>query len=511
MDMATGRDSAVLLFLSIIIGHCGSYNEQESTDGSVSNPSGDSDSDADTDNDTDADIDTDTLPPGPFVSDVTIEIHPKVSTILIVRWTQLIESDSVWLEYSFEDNNDFKSPPRVARVGAHDALILGVPGETEVSFQIVNELESEQYTSDSQSGTTGAVPSKMPSPTMVDFNPAIASYERWLLGSVEDSASVSAYYENPFWLFIIDRKGRVVWYYKDPADARMLFPQISRDGTHIIFDKAGFDFLGGSINTRIQRLTLDHSYSEEFKVPKISWGFQEIDDGKIVYDTLVSGTALTPTAVSALNEIEPNGSIREIWRCDSWLKTLGLGSLNCYSNTVLWHPQRDTVFLSMPRIDTALEIDRITGETVSQWGGLAGSWEYANQSTYFFFQHYAHITTDGTLLVSSHASDDENDRRHFFLEYEIDETNKTISETWKYGNGVDGYAKYSGEATLLLNGNRLVNYGTGGIIREVTQGTDLAWEVLWDADFDDESNNKFVGHTVLVDDLYALTLGPNEE
>ena len=66
---------------------------------------------------------------------------------------------------------------------------------------------------------------------------------------------------------------------------------------------------------------------------------------------------------------------------------------------------------------------------------------------------------------------------------------------------------YKGEAQRLDNGNTLVNYGTGGVIREVTPGKETAWHVKWDADFSDDHFNKMVGHTILIDDLYTLCRG----
>ncbi|MCP4606406.1 MAG: hypothetical protein GY847_38845 [Proteobacteria bacterium] len=502
--------SVAVVFFLFVLGSCSSQSQQENPDSGagISTGDADTDSDGDSDSDSDSDGDSDSDSVHQIISGVSVEVHPLVKTFLVVRWKQHVEANSVWLEFSFKGEEERESPARSASVGDHETLILGAPGETEVSFKIVNEFDSSIIRSDTYTGTTGIVPSKMPIPEFISHNPSIAVDDRWLLGSVEDSASPTAYYENPFWLFILDRKGRVVWYYKDPTDARMLFPQVSVDGSHILVDKAGFDFLGGSINTRIQRLTLDHSYTEELKVPKISWGFDETEDGNIVYDTLISGTALTNVAISALKEIEPDGTIREIWRCDSWVKDLGLNPQNCYSNTVNWHAKRDTVILSMPRNDTVLEINKETGDVIRQWGSLGGSWDYGAQSTSFDFQHYAHITDDGTLLVSSHSSDSES--QHLFLEYRIDESQETIEEIWRYGDGVSDYAKYSGEAVLLANGNRLLNYGTGGVIREVTSDKETAWEVVWDAAFSDERNNKFIGHTVFIDDLYALIEGPKE-
>ena len=71
------------------------------------------------------------------------------------------------------------------------------------------------------SGTTGAVPSGMPKSTVMMYDGALASRERWLIGAVENSTggctSEACYFDGTWWLFAMDRQGRIVWYYADPA------------------------------------------------------------------------------------------------------------------------------------------------------------------------------------------------------------------------------------------------------------------------------------------------------
>ena len=71
---------------------------------------------------------------------------------------------------------------------------------------------------------------------------------------------------------------------------------------------------------------------------------------------------------------------------------------------------------------------------------------------------------------------------------------------WGYGEGESAYAKYSGEAVRLESGSTLINYGTGGEIREVSLEGELLWQVSFGLD-------KTLGHTQLVGDLYGLNEG----
>jgi hypothetical protein len=67
---------------------------------------------------------------------------------------------------------------------------------------------------------------------------------------------------------------------------------------------------------------------------------------------------------------------------------------------------------------------------------------------------------------------------------------------------------YKGMAIRLPGGNTLANYGTGGVIREITPDQRTAFLVKFDSDRGEDFFNKMVGHNVLIDDLYALNAGP---
>ena len=58
------------------------------------------------------------------------------------------------------------------------------------------------------------------------------------------------------------------------------------------------------------------------------------------------------------------------------------------------------------------------------------------------------------------------------------------------------------------NGNTLGNYGTGGVIRELTPDGQTAFGVRFDVPEGNDFYNKMVGHNVLLEDLYALNGGP---
>jgi hypothetical protein len=435
-----------------------------------------------------------------FVSDVSIAVHPEVSTILVVTWTQLQLADEVWLEFGFENDTWMTSRARVGAMGAQRDVVLGVPGATLVTVRIVSELGGVERKSSDYEGTTGAIPTRMPVPEVLAYDAALASPDRYMFGAVEDSdggcSNQSCYYHTTFWLYIMDRQGRFVWYYADPAsNATSSFQRIARDGEYIWIEKRAFSGRG---QQSVLKMTLDHEYSEEIEVDGLSDCIDVTDDGSLLYDT---------TGSHELREMTRDGDVRTIWSCPEHFGT----RFECYSNTINWNPIDDTILLSFPYPATVIEISRQTGDVVGQYGTAQGSYGFSPASWNFGFQHFPNITADGTLIVSSHMpgyEDTENPvaGQHAFMEFEIDRQNQVLVEKWIYNDG-DEWPLYKGMAIRLPNGNTLANYGTGGAIREITPDKQTAFHVRFDAEGGDDFFNKMVGHNVLIDDLYALNGG----
>jgi len=420
------------------------------------------------------------------ISDVETSIHPELATALIVRWTQE-RAGTTQVSARFEDvpgSQITRAAPITRRaVGAAEEIALGIPAETAVEIWItVNGVEVGPW-----SAQTGPLPGDLPEPIVETWESTLASDAAWLLGSVE--IREGSYYGGPFWLFIIDRQGRIVWYRALPGDRLSMFPQVSRDGTHIIYDNnAAYVFDHTKIST-IHRLPLDLSWEEIVEVPELEYAFSETGDGGLLY------ADNEPLSEIALTELRPDGSRIAHWSCADWMKGRSDSSHACYSNAVNWVPETDTVLWSMYDSQTVVEIDRQTGTVLRQFGELEGSWAFYPEDVRFMNQHFPNYTPDGTLMVSSHAPDAAHEQRAW--EFEVDEETQTLRVVWEYGEGIDDSAWYAGEAVRLDHGGALINYGSGGAIREVTADGLTAWNVRWEGE-------QMVGHTTLVDDLYAL-------
>jgi len=442
-----------------------------------------------------------------FVADIDVQVHEDVNTLLVVTWTQTVAADETWIEFEFEPDNPLRSPAKAGTMGAHTEVLLGTPGDTEVTARIVSRMGSVNCSTTSFTGTTDPLPSGMPLPTIISYDPTIASSDRYLFGAVEDSdgGSTQGYYYSTFWLYIMDRKGRIVWYYADPATlATSSFQRIARDGEYIWIEKRCFGCSGFSES--VLKMTLDHSYEEEIPVEGLADAIDVTDDGALLFDRN-----------DQLWEMNKDGDFRMIWDCADHFG----GNFQCYTNTINWSEADNTVVMSYPDENTVIQVSRVDGEVIGQYGDAPGSYEFAPPLTMppsawgFGFQHNPNISIDGTLVVSSHMpgytdfNTTPTPNQHAFLEFTIDRANERLIEKWRYTEGTE-WPRAKGMALRLANGNTLGNYGTGGVIREVTMDKRTAFHVKFDAEGGNDAYNKMVGNNVLIDDLYLLNGGGPE-
>lgn len=445
-----------------------------------------------------------------FVSDVKVAVSTKVNTILVVTWTQTKAADQTWLEFSFEGSEIMTSRPQPGAMGAHRDVVLGVPGSTAITVRIVSKASGVENKTNDHQGTTGAVPSGMPKPVVSMFDAKLASPERYMVGAVENSGSCnndSCYFNNKWWIYILDRQGRVVWYYADPSSNDVSsFPKPARDGEYLFFEKRAFSTTG---TPHVLKMTLDReTYDQSVEVPLLSDAVDMTTDGLLLYDTeeRARGNA-------ELREMDRTGKVRVIWNCDDHFDSVS--NFLCYSNTVNWDPTTDSVILSFPENDTIAQIDRKTGMVIATYGKASGSYAFSPSGSNLVWQHYPNLTAQGTLMVSTHLPQYTKDgpagpNRHAFIEFEIDRTQKRLVQKWIYGDqSADGpeWAQSRGMAIRLANGNVLGNYGTGGTIREITADKKTVFMVKWDVSGTTDYFGKLVGHNFLTNDLYALNGG----
>jgi hypothetical protein len=419
--------------------------------------------------------------------ELSLELHPELRTVLVARWTQAEEVDHAWLTYSFEDQV-LVTPSRSLQPGEQQQALLGIPPLTTVSVSLSLERGSEAITGPLVEAVTGALPADLVLPDLVQWDPAASSPERYLLTSVDVGG---ANFYGPFYVIILDRQGRVVWY-EPVTDSRLCWqPRLSLDGSHLVYEASTAYVFTGGVQPSITRLSLDLAQREETVIEGFGLAWAELPSGGFVFDHAETGTEFH------VETLAPDGERARVWSCYPWMAPQDRSYWACAPNAIVYDPDRNTVIYSMFETSTVVEVDLESGELLRHFGQLADGYAFDPSSTTFDLQHYPNWTASGSLLVSTHQLGVRD--RQFVREFEVDEASETLIQTWSYDLPSDHYAQYGGAALRLGNGNTLISVGTDGAILEVSPEGQIVWEL----DF----KGHLVGNVTALDDLYALTQG----
>ncbi len=416
---------------------------------------------------------------GDPIADVSWSLHEEIGAIVEVSWTQVRDG-----EVHVEFGDQLSSPTVTRAAGVQTELLLGIPYDSDFTFQIV----SGDFSSPEVTGRTDPLPEGVPAPVLEDADSsAWGESDRWLLIGVGTEGE--GWDVDTFWKLILDRDGRVVWAHETPMGYRTFYMQPSADGSAILWDENTFwtdwDQGKGSV---VHRMTIDGTILETIALSGLHHTFLELEPGWLVWGGFDDGREV-------VRERSPDGEIRQIFDCTTYWEERGAGEA-CDGNGLFWNQGDDTLYFSSDAEHSVVELDRASGEVLHLWGQLSGAWPFSEGSTPFWKQHSPTRTPEGRLMVSTWTAQD--DHEVLAREYEIDEANQTLREVWSCGQGSGIEADYAGEAHRLGSGNTLLNYGVGGHVREYTPDCAVAWHLRW-------PDQNLLGRGVFLDDLYALS------
>jgi hypothetical protein len=420
------------------------------------------------------------------VSRVETSLDAVHQTLLTVSWEQGAEAVA-WVEYRVDEGEWRVSPARDVAPGSVAQLLLGIPYEHTVTFRVANDLGAGPVYSEEHRSSTPPPPDDLPEPQQV-----LGDSSQWdsgmdyVLLSMSDSTGRGAF------AFIIDRAGRTVWARRSPDQATSLHPRVSQDGTQLLIDDNSFwAVFDGGDTSRVQRMHIDGTIVETIETPGLHHPFTDLPDGSLAWPA-------NEGFDERIMVRAPDGQTRTVFQCWQFLQSRGFSG-HCGANTLWYNAETDSFLYSLYSAETVLEVDHATGEVRRWFGQLSGSWDFSPSTSAFWWQHGAHITAEGTLLVSS--KDIDKGTETVVREYAFSEADETLEEVWRFGIGEGVYGSVMGEAHRLASGNTLHNYGSATRLREVTPGGDVVWDVDW--------ATETLGRSTPIADLYTL-MPPSE-
>ncbi len=433
------------------------------------------------------------------------EVYDPYPSILRVSWMQSAPA-RVQITYAFEGETR-TTPARELLPGAQAELLLGVPYDSAVTWTLeaVGEEDGKEVVRRTEPAVTrnGGWPPELPRPVLVDARPDRFDPElEYLLVSVSlDQSFVGEYV-----VVLLDRQARVLWHHRTPRRRAAMHPRLAHDGRSLLIDQTshwGGEFDGGA-SSEVLQIGIGGTVLKTWTTPGLYHAFTDLPDGSLawpVHWAMDRDGELGPDGERLILQ-RRDGTEREVFDCVAALVR------RCQANTLAYDAARDTFLYSLFTVESVLEVDASTGDLLRVFGQLDGAWSFDPPESAFWYQHGSVYTDEGTLLVSTHRAED--DEELVVREYEVDEEARTLRQVWSFGEGEGVTGAQMGEAHRLRGGHTLHNYGTHAVLREVTDAGEVVWDVRWETQEYGRSPGYSIGRsTPIYDaDLYRLLHRP---
>jgi hypothetical protein len=378
----------------------------------------------------------------------------------------------------------------------HEVALLGLPPSTDVAYKIVIDEEGEETTCEG-TVTTGRLPPTFP-PLEITIDQPDRYVEPYLLIALIGDPKVLA---------VIDREGNVLWYlYANekapwvaenipgsnpsqtndlsivdsafwPSEKQLLFnlQLASRDGdVGSIFwtnwQKEDLRAAVAPLSHHTFALHQDTGTVNYIKLDIRDWFDPEekekvsvVGDAFVDLDTEGNEQVLLSTWDQFDVEKNLHWDVQFYPEGHDWT----------HANANNFYPDRNAYLFSFANTNTFMEWSYDTGPgEVFTWS----DWHVGEETTPFTYQHDPRWTPDGEISLTTTA-----DAVTRGAVYSLDYQSKTYTEVWSHGDPGKGYpslfAFALGENHLLPNGNRLINFGSAAVLREVTPEGEVVWEM----------------------------------
>ena len=447
-----------------------------------------------------------------YCEGLTVASSANVATILEFSWTTP-DADTATISWGKGDlANSFEDV--VSDGTSHSAAILGVPSISSLTYEIVH-ASGEVCPGEV---TTNNLPATVPSMEIGVYDAAQVSDKPYLAGVALGGQPA---------FFVIEREsGDYLWYRELEGSPKlnpvMTFANGSNDILYNEFSEDRDNDIGA-----IYRESLTGESVEAYDTDWAHHTFEQGPDGVLAYvyadirevtaeDTddadLVGFTAvgdaiwLVDPATGAISELFSTWDYLPVQEGDLWDDGFyPQGNNWTHGNALNYYEVSPTTggptyLFSFGGLDVILEIDASSGEVVAEFSGDGGygtdaAIRPAAGSTSFSFQHDTTWTDDGNLLMSSSLGVGPS-YETYQIEYSVDYGGGALTEVWSNGVGEKFQAFALGQARRQDNGNTLISWGSGGLIREVTADNEVVWELGATA-------GNFFGHVELLGDIYT--------
>ncbi len=403
---------------------------------------------------------------------VSITLSEVIPTVVTVEWTPA-EADvtSAHVEFGLDTEYGVQAPAADQGDGSYSAILIGLKAANEYHLRTAVETPGGTVAGEDHTVTTGAVPPAFPSMEMIMAAPD-EKHDGFMLTTLLSQPPVPV---------VLDTDGDYVWWYEHdegqpPALSRLTF-SVDRESFILQLPAGGVEFEDPD---ELVRVSLDGT-SEEVIEGGIEGhhDYTELPDGTIAmitYDWRMMEDI--NTAGDAIVELQPDGSVVEIWNIWDHEEYPGLGDYIdswSHANALDYDPVEDAYYISIRNLHCIYKIDRATGEPLWKMGTEDSDFRINGHGTDFtYYQHQFQVLDDGLLIFDNGDPEGQVSR---VVHFTLDESTWNASVEWAYHSVPPLYNYGLGDVHRFENGNTLVTWSTAGQLEEINYDRDVIWRL----------------------------------
>jgi len=418
---------------------------------------------------------------GPGISNVEVTVSEVIPTVATVTWETNKETTG-YVAFGPGDDRTMQTHTELEPGTEHSMTLLGVPANTDGSFEIVlvdadgTETPGEMY-----EFTTGGLAAGLPGITVT--------------GTGMDHYMVLPMLGSPVGLVILDPDGNFLWWHFEDRGLDVYRALLSVDGESLLYNAASVSG-DPSDDSQIMRVSLDGSTVEGIDVPLLAHDFVEHADGTIGAMVIeYRGEGEDEVKGDTIVEIAPDGTQTTVWTswdCFDFDEHQGDDPEYGWTFANALDYDGTYYYLSMRNFSTVVQIDPSDGSCGWAFGDVGATMEPASGSGRFMHSHQFEIG-DGSFLVFDNDGSIAQESR--VLEYAFDPVAGTAEQIWEYSTDPPVWSFVLGDVKRFDDGDTLVTWSVNGLIERVRDDEPI-WSVA--SDF-----GSAFGFNTVREDLYA--------
>lgn len=393
------------------------------------------------------------------VLDPVLLVSPDMPTVATLTWAT---SEPARCDVAYGPDGELLTPVEDGEATEHEVTLLGLPPNTPFSWAI--QVEGQEEGAEGE-GSTGTLPTDLPLMTVQG-----QGMEGWMVTTLLGTVT------GPI---ILDGQGRPVWFHREDRELDVYRARLSVDGKSVLYNAASVSG-DPADDSEIVRVSLDGATVESIPIPLLAHDFVELPDGTLaalqVEDREVDGVVVRGNRIV---EVAPGGEPVSTWTTwDCFDPALHPGDDPAlgwtFANALDHDAENDDYLVSLRNFSSIVRVDRATGACEAVLGDEAATYTFASGSQRFMHSHQFDWWDNHLLVFDNEGASGMVSR---VLEYTVDDSARTLTETWSYTADPEVYVFVLGDVHRYEDGDTLVTWSVSGQVDRVAPDGTLDWRL----------------------------------